>query len=238
MRCGASSAARRPGPVCAPSSMAQLPRCRSPSTSTVWRWADNAEMPGEVGRQRGRADAAAHARHGDHSAAAHRGLRRILPAEQRPEMAGHHVGRQRLEQIFQHAEVAGQSAIEAHLLPIAHYQHPDIGLDHVRQVFERAQRILAGHVNDQGARRGRLLQRGDGGANAAAAKIDAPGGDLDQRLAQHAFGFGVGDEADDGRAIRTRRLLLARGLARATSSDISFPPPMPRCPRRPEPPWR
>ena len=76
------------------------------------------QMPGEVGGERGRPDPAADARDGDDAPAAqmHVARRRTL-SQIGQQVARHHLLRQRLEQVFQHAEPTRQLPVEGGVLP-------------------------------------------------------------------------------------------------------------------------
>ena len=55
-------------------------------------------------------------------------------------MARDHVTRDRLEQVFLHAEDACGVPIEIDVVELADQQHLDIGLDDIRQLLQRGQR--------------------------------------------------------------------------------------------------
>ena len=96
----------------------------------------------------------------------------VCAAQERDEMARHHVARQRLGQVVGRTKAARHFAVEIDMIDVADHQHADIRLDHIGQVAERGQRLLfAADIDDQHLRRGLFLHRRDGGAHAAAADI-------------------------------------------------------------------
>ncbi len=137
--------------VCAPSSRAAVPGCRSASSSAVWR-RPRRQKPGEVGGDRRGADAAAHAGDGHH-AAAERGVGGGLagdlsgrnaapPCRARAACAG-----------TPRAQAAGDLAVEGHVVAVADDQHLDVRLQHLGCRSRAAERLLlAADVDDQRAR--------------------------------------------------------------------------------------
>ena len=136
MRCGVSSAVRRP----ATGLCVQQQRAAAPVEIGVQQHGmaigPLAEMPGQVGRDGAGTDTAAHA--GDrHDPPA---LQRLGPPravqDDRAEVTRHHVARDRLEQVFLHAEDAGGMPIEVDVVELADQQHMDIRFDDVRQAIQ------------------------------------------------------------------------------------------------------
>ena len=140
-------------------------------------------------------------------------------------MARDHVTRDRLEQIFLHAEDPRGVAIEVDVVELADQQHVDVGLDDVRQRLQRGQRAaLAGDVDDQDARRRSLAQQIDRAANIGAMELDPVRCGVAQPVAQHVLGFGIGDEGDDVLAVGAGRCLLRRDFRERNVGWHHWPP--------------
>ncbi len=58
------------------------------------------------------------------------------------EMAEHFFARDRFAEIFGGAQAAGDFAVEVGVLDLPHHQHGDIGLDHMGQFAQRAERLF------------------------------------------------------------------------------------------------
>ena len=146
----------------------------------------DAEMPGEVGRDGGRADAAAHARDRHHAPAQH-ALGLVLPGrDEGVEMPRHHIARERLVEIFERAQPARHVAIEIDVLEIADHQHLRIRLDHLGEIAERGQRLLLpAYIDDERARGWRAREHADRRAHIAAPDLHSLRHRLGERLAQH-----------------------------------------------------
>src|ERR1700722_1865224 len=101
-----------------------------------------AEMPGQIDRYRGRADPATHPGDRNGPAAMHAVRAWCLTRDDRTEMSGHLVARQRLGQVLGRTEAAGDLAIELETVALADHKDAHIRLDNVRQLGERAQRFF------------------------------------------------------------------------------------------------
>ncbi len=202
---------RRPGPALASSSRAALPRWRSGSSSSVWRRATTPKCQARLVGDRGRADAAAHAGHGHEAAGMDRLGGAAARREQRREMPRDHVAGERLVEIFERAQAAGDVAVEVHVVLLADHQHAHVGLDHLRECAERGQRLLlAAHIDHQHARRGRPLEGRDRGAHVAAPHLEARRRRVGKPLAQRRLGGSIGDEGEQGNLVGARDRLDRR----------------------------
>ena len=173
-----------------------MPRCRSGSSSTVWRRIHTPKCHDRltaivVAPTPPRTPVIAIARPpntpSDDGA---------CPNTKAAEMARHLVARQRFRQIVGRAETARHLAIEVGVVQFANDQHADIRLDDMRQIAQRGQRlILAADIDHQHPRCRLLLHRCDRCAYATTADIDVLADhEVGQAVAQRFLRARIGDE--------------------------------------------
>ena len=125
-----------------------------------------------------------------------------VPGDQRTEIARHTIPGQWLGQVFERAQPFGHLPVEIEVVRFTHHQHVDVRFDHLRKFSKFGEwMVLATDIDDQHARGGHPLQRGDRRADAAAANLDPLTGRVGEPLAKGGFRFSRDDERHHGRAV-------------------------------------
>ena len=99
-------------------------------------------MPGQAYRDRGRADAAPRAGHGDYPPTIRLRYGGWPSDNHGGEKSQDLIAGQWLCQIFDRTHVAGHFAVEIQAGSLTHDKHVDIRLHHLRQIEQRAQRLV------------------------------------------------------------------------------------------------